>query len=70
MTVNESDSPKPQRRWYQFRRRTLLILVLVCAACCSISISKLLSATLDDTQVTDEGIRKLQEALPNCEIYH
>ncbi len=23
---------------------------------------------LNDTQVTDEGIKKLQEALPNCKI--
>jgi hypothetical protein len=25
---------------------------------------------LDKTQVTDEGIKKLQQALPNCEISH
>jgi hypothetical protein len=25
---------------------------------------------LNRTQVTDEGVRKLQEALPNCEIKH
>jgi hypothetical protein len=25
---------------------------------------------LGGTQITDEGVKKLQEALPNCEITH
>jgi len=25
---------------------------------------------LGDTQVTDEGVKKLQQALPNCDIIH
>ena len=25
--MNDSDPPKPERRWYQFRLRTLLVFV-------------------------------------------
>ena len=32
--------------------------------------TKLLTLDLGHVQVTDEGVRKLQEALPNCEIIH
>ena len=28
MTMNDFDSPKPKRRWYQFSLRTLMLLVL------------------------------------------
>ena len=29
MAMNDSDTPKPKRRWYQFRMRTLLVFVLL-----------------------------------------
>jgi hypothetical protein len=33
-------------------------------------LTRLKELRLYHTQVTDEGVKKLQEALPKCEIYH
>jgi hypothetical protein len=35
MTMNDSPPPKSRLRWYQFRLRTLLVFVLLCAAASS-----------------------------------
>ncbi len=130
MTLNESNSPKPKLRWYQFSLRTLLLFVLIAGMgfgllgqriqrirseirataeleklgaeigfypqeewkdilpipdrwlwkCFGNSpvdsglehLEKLTSLEwlhLNDTQVTDAGIEKLQRALPKCRIY-
>lgn len=54
--MNDSQPPKPKRRWYRFSLLTMLIAVLACAACCSFSISKLLPARRQRLAVTE--IRK------------
>jgi hypothetical protein len=33
-------------------------------------LTKLKWLSVCDTNVTDEGVEKLQKALPDCEIYH
>ena len=38
MTVNDSDPPKPVRRWYQFSLRTLLLVMTVFAVWLGIKI--------------------------------
>ena len=55
MTLNDSHRPKPKLRWYQFSLRTLLVFVFLVSL---------------PPQVTDEGVKKLQQALPNCKITH
>jgi hypothetical protein len=37
---------------------------------CLYGLAKLQAVYLGDTRVTVEGVKKLQEALPNCEIDH
>ena len=33
-------------------------------------LTKLEGLYLNDTQVTDEGVKRLRQALPNCKIIH
>ena len=69
------------KRWFQFRLRTILVVVLVLE---SLDISgtgitdkgleyltgltNLMTLHIYDTTVTPAGVAKVQEALPNCEI--
>ena len=56
-TMNDSDSPKPKRRWYQFRMRTLLVFVTLCAVACGWFVAKMQRA-----RKQEEAIKAIREA--------
>ena len=64
-----SESPTPKLRWYQFSLRSLLLFVLACSLVCSWLGVKMQRAREQKQAVeADDGVKKLQQALPNCEI--